>query len=76
MLLMRSQRNSTQIHKQRNLELGARRTATIPSYCDIGLEWRREQVAAKDGGTPCEVGRQKARSSFHIKRRSYVLSSL
>ena len=54
----------------------ARRTATTPSHCDIGLERRREQVAAKGGGAPCVVDRQKARSSLHIKRRSYVLSSL
>ena len=78
MLLLCSQRSATQkLSKQRNLELGktARRTATTPGHCDIGLEGRREQVAAKGGTETCVVDRQEAPSSWHIKRRSYVLSS-
>ena len=51
------------------------RTATTSGHCDNGLGRRREQVTAKGGGTPC-VGRQEARRSLHIKRRSYVSSSL
>ena len=54
----------------------ARRTATTLGHCDIGLERRREQVAAKGGGAPCVVDRHEARSSLHVNRRSHVLSSL
>ena len=54
----------------------ARRTATTSGRCGIGLERRRESVAAKGGGAPCVVDRQGARSSLHIKRRSYISSLL
>ena len=54
----------------------ARSTATTPGHCDIGLERRRGHVKAKCGGALCVVNQQEAQSSWHIKRRSYVLSSL
>ena len=55
--------------------VAARETATTPSHCDIGLDTRREHVAAKGRGAPGVVDRQEARSSLRIKRRSFVLSS-
>ena len=75
MLLLCSPPNATQRNATSSL-VTARRTATTPGHCDIGLERWRAQVSAKGGGLPFVVDRQEARSSLHIKRRSHVLSSL
>ena len=47
-------RNATQIASNAtSCWVTARKTATTSDHYDIGLERRREQVAAKGGGAPC-----------------------
>ena len=47
-------RNTTQIaNNATSTWVTARRTATTSGHCDIGLDRRRKQVAAKGGGAPC-----------------------
>ena len=46
-------RNATQIDIAASSWVTTRRTATTSDNCDIVLERRKEEVAAKGGGTPC-----------------------
>lgn len=48
-------------------EVTAKRTATTAENCDVGLEKRREEVAAKAGRASCVVNRQEARSSLQFE---------